>query len=73
MRSKAIVYSSYPLSQKEIDGLVKIFTFLKDLDIKNIVDKSLFAGVKIITEDKVIDLTLKEMLNSLKSKLYDID
>lgn len=68
---EAIVYSTYKLSDDELEKLKDIITELKKYQIKNIIDKSLLAGLIIKYSDKIIDLSFKNRLKVLSQKFYE--
>ncbi|GIW64877.1 MAG: hypothetical protein KatS3mg092_0810 [Patescibacteria group bacterium] len=68
---EAIVYSTYKLSNDELESLIKKIPQLKKYQIKNIVDKSIIAGIVIKFSDKIIDLSLKNRLKIIFQKLYE--
>jgi len=65
-----IVYSADKLESIEIEELVRKFPFINKNSIKNIIDESILAGIRIHHGTKIIDLTLKNTLLNLKKKLY---
>lgn len=67
------IISPYKLSQEEIDLLLKYlpFIFAKNVKIENLLDKSLIAGVVVMYQSKVIDLSLKKRLEKLRRDLYE--
>lgn len=68
---EVIVYSTYKLSNDELESLIKKIPQLKRYQIKNIVDKSIIAGIVIKFSDKIIDLSLKNRLKIIFQKLYE--
>lgn len=73
MKKKAIVYSPYLLNQEELKAIIKKFSFLNDFVLENIVDKSLLVGIKIVLPNKIIEVSLKKILESLKNQLYELN
>lgn len=65
------IVSSYPMNQNEIEGLRKQIPFLDGVRIVNTVDESILAGVVIKFGTKMIDLSLKTELQSLKNSIYE--
>jgi F0F1-type ATP synthase delta subunit len=65
-----VIYSADKLDPDEIDQLVRKFPFINKDSLKNVVDESILAGVRIHHGTKIIDLTLKNTLLNLKKKLY---
>jgi len=70
---KIIVYSAYPLKSEEYELIRTKFNFIANNNFENIVDRSLLAGVIILYQNKLIDLSLKGKLSSLEKKLYEIN
>lgn len=71
--SKTVIYSPYKLEGTEIDLITQKFNFIDKNNLENIIDKTIYAGVVIYHQNKIIDLSLKNKLNSLEKKLYGID
>ncbi len=65
-----IIYSADKLESAEIEELVRKFPFINKNSLKNIIDESILAGIRIHHGTKIIDLTLKNTLLNLKKKLY---
>lgn len=68
----AKVITRYPLSVSNKSEIkIKIGKIAKtdQVEIKEIIDERVIAGVKIIIGDKIIDGTIKSRLNSLKQQL----
>lgn len=64
----ATVYSAKKLDEKELNGILEVLekrTKAK-IEIKNIVDKSLIAGIKVKINDEVIDNSIARKLERLK-------
>lgn len=68
---EAVVFSTYRLSEKEIQEIIKKILILKNYKITNKIDKSLIAGIVIKFSDKVIDLSFKNRLKIISQKLYE--
>jgi F-type H+-transporting ATPase subunit delta len=68
----AKVYSAKPLSDsvnKELADSIKEQSKAREVHIKNIIDKELIGGIKIVFQDKIIDQTIKNRINQLRIKL----
>lgn len=65
------IYSAYELDDSEIELIKQKFPFIQSSEVKNVVDRSILAGVRIHHGAKIIDLSLKNKLSSLKKKLYE--
>lgn len=65
---KGIVYSITPLSDQEIRKLEKIISEKINFEVQliNIIDEQLLAGVKIKVEDYVLDNSIKSYLETFK-------
>ncbi len=68
---EAVIFSTYRLSEEEIQEIVKKLLILKNYKIINKIDKSLIAGIVIKFSDKVIDLSFKNRLKIISQKLYE--
>ena len=68
---KAIVYSVRPLEESD---LTKVKETLEKkngctVEIQNKIDSSLVAGIKVVMENQVTDISMKKKLDSLKESL----
>ncbi len=70
----AKVYSVNALDPNQIENLSsKLNKKLgKEIKIKNIVDKSLIGGMKIVIDNHVIDYSIKTKINNLSDELHKI-
>lgn len=68
---KVIVESSIALSDAQLKALTaKLESAMADkVQIENRVDSELIAGIRIVSENKVVDLTAASKLNQLKQNL----
>lgn len=68
---KVTVESSIALSDAQLKALTtKLEAALSDkVQIENRVDSELIAGIRIVSEGKVVDLTAASKLNQLKQNL----
>lgn len=66
---QAVVYSAYPLSDKEYANLVSLLEERMDtkLQVRVEVDPALIGGVKIEIGDQVLDMSVQNKLNALKA------
>ena len=60
----AEIYSVHHLNDKEMTDIKNILTkkFSSNFVIKNIIDQSLISGIKILFENKIIDISLSGIL-----------
>jgi len=65
------IYSAYKLDGAEIEMIKQKFPIIQSGPIENVVDRSILAGVRIQHGAKIIDLSLRNKLSSLKKKLYE--
>lgn len=66
------IYSVISLNQEEIDKIQKIF-FEKtghSVVLKNKIKKDIIGGFIVEYEDKILDLSLKTLLNKIERKLF---
>ena len=70
---EGIVYSTIPLTEKEIKKLEDACKskLSQDVELKNKIDPSLIGGVKIAISDHVFDGSIKGKLESLKLNLKE--
>ena len=69
--SNGTIYSAVELTDGQIKDFNKKTSDLtgKKVTLKNITDKSIIGGVKIIVEGKIIDATIKKRLIDLEESL----
>lgn len=70
-KKKVLVSSAYELDSEEIEKLYQTIDGLRQSQIDYAVDKNLIAGYVIKVGSKVIDLSLKGKLQSLKNLIYE--
>ncbi len=68
---KAIIRSSYELSQNEIDAIKNQFPQIGTLPLETVVDPLLIAGIVLLIGTQRIDLSLAQGLYNLKHYLYE--
>lgn len=63
--------TAYELTEKEKNEIVKILEkqTQKEVELENVVDKSIVGGIIIKVGDRVYDYSVKGQLNSLRDKL----
>ena len=68
---EGIVYSSFPLSKEQISLIGKKVSTLekKEVDLRNLIDKSLIGGVKVVIGDHIYDDSIKHHIEELKTNL----
>ncbi len=68
---EGLVYSVTPLSRNQVDQLSQNLSkkLNKQVDLKNVIDKSLIGGVKVVLDGHVYDGSLKYQLDEMKAKL----
>lgn len=66
---QAVVYSAFPLSDKEYADLVSLLENKMDtkLQVRVEVEPALIGGVKIEVGDQVLDMSVQNKLNALKA------
>lgn len=70
-KKRVWVTSAYELGSEEIEKLYQAIDGLRQSQIDYAVDKSLIAGYVIKVGSKVIDLSLRGRLQSLKNLIYE--
>ena len=70
-KKKVLITSAYELESEEVEKLYQAIDGLRQSQIDYAVDKSLIAGYVIKVGSKVIDLSLKGKLQSLKNLIYE--
>lgn len=69
-QSMIIVYSTFVLDAEQLISIktmaLKKFDLTGDIEVKNIIDKTLIGGVKIAYRDQEIDLSIKNQISKLK-------
>ncbi|MCX7956110.1 MAG: F0F1 ATP synthase subunit delta [Patescibacteria group bacterium] len=68
---EAVIFSTYKLSNDEVNEIVKKIPILKKFKIVNKINKSLIAGLLIKFADKIIDLSFKNRLKIISQNLYE--
>ncbi len=68
---EGIVYSARPLTQDQIGQLEQTLCENKNqkIELQNLIDERLISGIKVAMENQVIDLSMKNRIESLKNEL----
>ncbi len=68
---EGLVYSVTPLSRTQLDQLSKNLSkkLNKTVDLKNVIDKSLIGGLKVVLDGHIYDGSLKYQIEEMKAKL----
>ncbi len=68
-----ILYSTIPLSKKEINSIEEAISLKEkhEVELVNKIDEKLIGGVKVCIADKVYDGSIKNKLEILKSQLSE--
>ena len=68
---EGLVYSTSPLSEKELTKLNNAFSDIESrpVELKNIVDPTLIGGVKVVINDHIYDGSLKHHIENMKFTL----
>ncbi|MDD6763912.1 MAG: ATP synthase F1 subunit delta [Firmicutes bacterium] len=71
---EGVIYSARLLNEEQLQKLeVETGKLLgKKIRLKNIIDESLIGGVKIITEGKIIDASIRNRLDRLCTEIKDM-
>ncbi|RMX08400.1 F0F1 ATP synthase subunit delta [Corticibacter populi] len=67
----AVVYSAYPISDAELDGLRQTLEkrFGRKLNLSVQLDESLIGGVRVVVGDEELDTSVKARLEQMKTAL----
>lgn len=68
---KAVITSAYELSSGELEELKTLFPEMKRIEVQNLVDPTIKAGVIVRIGTKQVDLSLERGLNTLQQYLYE--
>ena len=68
---EGLVYSTEPLSEKELDKLNKKISEVENIptELKNIIDPQLIGGVKVVINDHIYDGSIKHHLENMRNTL----
>lgn len=68
---EGVVYSARPLEQKQLRQLEEAMgkKLNKEVELHNVIDQRLISGVKIAVDNQVVDVSMKNRIESLKSEL----
>lgn len=71
---EGVIYSARLLNEEQLQKLEAETGKLlgKKMRLKNLIDESLIGGVKIITEGKIIDASIRNRLDRLYTEIKDI-
>ncbi|PIY69329.1 hypothetical protein COY90_01240 [Candidatus Roizmanbacteria bacterium CG_4_10_14_0_8_um_filter_39_9] len=70
-KEKVTVYSVYPLAAGEVSSLLAANDELKGREYSNVIDTSLIGGVIIRFGSKIIDLSLKHLLQTFQKTIHE--
>ncbi len=70
----AVVYSVVELSTEQIKKLEVQLSekFSKQVNVENVIDKSIIGGIRIVIKNTVIDTSLKSKLKELDDQIHQI-
>lgn len=68
---EGVVYSVEPLDETQLNSLIDVISKKENVkvELKNMIDKSLIGGLKILINDHVYDGSIKSHLNKIKNTL----
>ncbi len=68
---KAIVYSARPLEVSDVKRIQETLEKKNNcsIEIENKIDSSLIAGIKVVMENQITDVSMKKQIDSLKESL----
>lgn len=70
-KERVTVYSVYPLAEGEMGSLLGASCELKGREYSNVIDTSLIGGVVIRFGSKIIDLSIKHLLQTFKNSIHE--
>lgn len=68
---RVTITTSYKLDLNEIESITTLFPFFKEKKIDNVVDKNILGGFIIRFGSKLIDISIKSLLQSVKQTFYE--
>jgi F0F1-type ATP synthase delta subunit len=73
LSQKVYITSTYRLEPVEIERIIRAFPLLKGREYVNEVDRSILGGLVIRFGSKIIDLSIKETLDTFLKQIYEIN
>lgn len=73
LSQKVYITSTYKLESAEIERILAAFPPLKGRECVNEVDRNLLGGLVIRFGSKVIDLSIKDTLDTFLKQIYEIN
>lgn len=70
-KEKVVVFSTYLLSGEEMGALLKSLPDLKERPYENVVDSTLLGGVVVQYGSKVIDLSIRHLLQTFQKTIHE--
>lgn len=70
-KEKVVIFSTYLLSKEEMEALLNSFSDLKERPYENVVDGSLLGGVVVQYGSKVIDLSIRHLLQTFQKTIHE--
>lgn len=70
-KEKVTVYSVYPLEKEELSSLLGSNKELRGREHSNVIDTSLIGGVVIQFGSKIIDLSIKHLLQTFQKTIHE--
>lgn len=70
-KEKVFIFSTYQLSPDEMTRLISTLPDLKDRPYTNVVEKSLLGGVIIQYGSKIIDLSIRHLLQTFQKTIHE--
>lgn len=68
---RVTITTSYKLDLNEIESITNLFPIFKEKKIDNVIDRSLLGGFIIQFGSKLIDVSIKSLLQSVKQTFYE--
>ncbi|MBI4973089.1 F0F1 ATP synthase subunit delta [Candidatus Roizmanbacteria bacterium] len=70
-KEKVFIFSTYQLSPDEMTRLMSTLPDLKDRPCINVVEKSLLGGVIVQYGSKIIDLSIRHLLQTFQKTIHE--
>lgn len=70
-KEKLFVFSTYLLSSDEMGRLLKSLPDLKDRPRENMIDTSILGGIIVQYGSKIIDLSLRHLLQTFQKTIHE--
>ena len=70
-KERLLIMSAYTLSQKEIQAILSSFPELTTREYENVVDTSLMGGFVLRFGSKIVDLSIRTILQTFSKSIHE--